>query len=44
VKGAKAISLDVEDSEALDAEVGKVDGVLYSSKLSEDILTYEQWL
>ena len=26
VKGAKPISLDVEDSEALDAEVGKVDG------------------
>ena len=26
MKGAKPISLDVEDSEALDAEVGKVDG------------------
>lgn len=26
MKGTKAISLDVEDSEALDAEVGKVDG------------------
>ena len=26
VKNAKPISLDVENSEALDAEVGKVDG------------------
>lgn len=28
VKGAKAISLNVEDDAALDAEVGKVDGTL----------------
>ena len=30
VKGAKPVSVDVEDSEALDAEVGKVDGEPYS--------------
>ena len=41
VKGAKPISLDVEDSEALDAEVGKVDGkpsIIRRGKSRADIM------
>lgn len=33
VKGTKSISLDVDDAEALDAEIGKVDGKACSIRL-----------